>query len=244
MVQENIILDHADIVTSHICNMRCPFCIDKFIRTSTDTIKLEDVHRFMKLLRKHTDEPLEILLLGGEPTMLSKDKLVKIAETIHEYGFKAMMSTNGVLTDKIKQILPYYDWVQITVHSDKELKYWSQWPEKVNVKLSGDRKLTFDKLIQWIEDTKQFERRSVSMYFTEDFEELCKDKDIWNLLETLDWKRNGSYLYAFYEGVRFKRCIHGETNIIDEPTVPKLYPNGNYNKTWRNEDMDAYLGNL
>ena len=26
--------------------------------------------------------------------------------------------------------------------------------------------------------------------------------------------------------------------------IPKLYPNGNYNKTWCNEDNDPYLGNL
>ena len=79
------------------------------------------------------------------------------------------------------------------------------------------------------------------MYFTPDFEELCKDERVWELLDTLEWKRNGSYMYAFYRGVRFKKCIPGETNLIDEPTVPKLYPNGNYNKTWNNEDMDDYL---
>ena len=55
------------------------------------------------------------------------------------------------------------------------------------------------------------------------------------------WKRNGSYYYTFYEGVRFKRCVPGETNLIDEPTIPKLYPNGNYNKTWCHEELDDYL---
>ena len=79
------------------------------------------------------------------------------------------------------------------------------------------------------------------MYFTPDFQELCVDEKVWNLLNTLEWHRNGSYEYAFYNGVRFKKCIHGETNIIDEPSVPKLYPNGAYNKTWNDEIMDDYL---
>ena len=79
------------------------------------------------------------------------------------------------------------------------------------------------------------------MYSTADFNELCTDKHVWDLLDSLSWTRNGSYLYTFYEGVRIKRFIKGETNIIDEPSVPKLYPNGNYNKTWLNEDMDDYL---
>jgi hypothetical protein len=73
--------------------------------------------------------------------------------------------------------------------------------------------------------------------------ELCTDKEVWELLDTLDWVRNGSYNYAFYKGVRFKKCIRGETNLIDEPTIPKLYPNGNYNKTWCNEELDDYLSN-
>lgn len=79
------------------------------------------------------------------------------------------------------------------------------------------------------------------MYFTPDFKQLCSDQKIWSLLDTLEWKRNGSYMYAFYKNIRFKKCIPNETNIIDEPTVPKLYPNGNYNKTWLNENLDDYL---
>ncbi len=239
-----IILDHADIVTSHICNKKCPFCIDKFIRTSNDVVKLEYVKRFMQLLRKHTDKGLEILLLGGEPTVLSHARLCGIANAIHEAGFKALMSTNGILRNKIVDLIPFYDWIQVTIYNDDDLKFWSHYPNKINVKLSGDASLTYSRLMKFINDTKDFERRSVSMYFTKDFHELCTSKDVWSLLDTLDWKRNGSYLYAFYEGIRFKRCIYGETNIIDEPTVPKLYPNGNYNKTWDNEYMDDYLGKL
>lgn len=39
MIENNKIeLDHADIVTTHLCNKMCPFCIDKFIGTSSETI--------------------------------------------------------------------------------------------------------------------------------------------------------------------------------------------------------------
>jgi len=79
------------------------------------------------------------------------------------------------------------------------------------------------------------------MYFTPDFEEVCSDKEVWNLLNTLAWERNGAYMYTFFKGVRIKKCIHGHNNISDEPSVPKLYPNGNYNKTWENEYLDDYL---
>ena len=144
----------------------------------------------------------------------------------------------------INGILPYFDWIQITTHSEKETNYWREINNifhNINLKLSGDQFLTYEKLDHFIDSTTDFKRRSVSMYFTPDYEQLCSDQKIWSLLDTLEWKRNGSYMYAFYKDVRFKKCIPNETNFIDEPTVPKLYPNGNYNKTWLNENLDDYL---
>ena len=243
-VKKETEIDHVDIVTSHACNNNCKWCIDKFIHTSGKTISPETVDKFLKLIRKNTDKDLEVLLLGGEPTVLSEKKLIELSDVIHANKFTPIMYTNGILKDKIKNLLAYYRWIQITVNSKEEIDYWLPWRLGINIKLAGDESLTMEKLNKFIEDTKDYPRRSVSMYFTPDFKELCTDKDVWALLDTLDWKKNGSYLYAFYKGVRFKKSIHGVTNIADEPTVPKVYPNGNYNKTWNNEDMDPYLGEM
>lgn len=65
-------IDHADIVTSHMCNNNCKFCIDKFLHTSDKKINTKDIDKFLRLLKQHTDKQLEILLLGGEPTMLEE----------------------------------------------------------------------------------------------------------------------------------------------------------------------------
>jgi organic radical activating enzyme len=184
---------------------------------------------------------LEVLLLGGDPTVLPEDMLKDICDLIHSYDFKAIISTNGILKKKIINLIPYFDSIQITVNTDEEIDFYRNYADKINVKLAGDETLTIEKFNHFIEYTKDFSRRSISMYFTPDFKELCTDKEINDILNSLDWYRNGSYEYTFYKGVRIKRCIHGETNIVDEPTVPKVYPNGNYNKTWCNEDMDNYL---
>ena len=236
-----MIIDHIDIVVSHECNMNCQFCIDKFRKTSDKVIKMDDIERFLQKIREYTDKRIEVLLLGGDPSVIGSYKLIQIANLCHAYGFDCIMSTNGLLKGAIIDCLPYLDSIQITVHSDAEIDYWRKYKDKINVKLAGDRNLTWDKLQHFMSYTEDFARSSVSMYFTPEFEELCKDEKIWKLLDTLDWVRNGSYMYAFYRGVRFKKSIHGETNIIDEPTVPKLYPNGNYNKTWDNEIMDDYI---
>lgn len=238
---EKLKIDHIDIVTSHICNKHCEHCIDKFLHTTKEMIKLEDIKNFLDLIRTITNEKLEVLLLGGEPTVLPKDKLIEIAKLVHDMNFKIIMSSNGILKNKIMDILPYYDSIQVTVNNDQEIDYYKKWSDKINIKLAGDESLNMEKLNHFIEYTEGFDRRSISMYFKPDFTQLCYDEEIWNLLNTLVWQRNGSYMYTFYHGVRIKKCVDGETNIIDEPTVPKLYPNGNYNKTWNNEDLDDYL---
>lgn len=236
-----IFIDHGDVVTSHMCNKRCEYCIDKFIHSSTDIVSLENLDKFLRLLKESTDRDLEILFIGGEPTVLPFDYLVEMSKLVRSYGYSPIMSTNGILKDKIIQLMPYYDWIQITVNSDADIDEYRDYPHNINLKLAGDETLTYEKLMHFLDYSKEFERKSIPMYFTPDFKELCTDERIWKFFETLEWTRLGSYMYAFYQGARFKKAIHEETNIIDEPLAPKLYPNGNYNKTWINEDLDDYL---
>lgn len=244
-------ISHADIVLTHQCNMNCPCCIDKFRNQSKDIIKPADIRKFLRILKEHTcktksfgfdkNPNIEILLLGGEPTMVGVDYLSFIAGMVHSFGFEICISTNGIKRDVIEQIIPFYNWLQITVRSKKEIDFWRKYKDKVNIKLPGDHTLTLEKFNSFVEETKDFARKSLTMYFTPDFKELCTDSKMWEVLSAAEWERCGSYLYTFINGVRVKRCIPGITNIADEPLIPKLYPNGNYNKTWFNENQDSYL---
>lgn len=240
-MNSQIYIDHADVVVTHECMNHCPFCIDKFVHTSNEVVKKEDLIRFLKKLRSVTSRKLEVLFLGGEPTCAGIEKLAELTDIVREFGFSPIISTNNPKKELIVKLLPYFDWIQVTVHSDKQIEFYRQYKDKINIKLSGDKNLTLEKLNHFIDVTKDFERKSISMYFTPLWKELCTDEEVWSLLNKLSWTRNGSYVYTFYQGVRIKRCIHGETNLVDEPSVPKLYPNGNYNKTWNNETLDDYL---
>ena len=234
-------IDHADVVVTHECMNHCPFCIDKFVHTSNEVVKKEDLIRFLKKFRSVTSRKLEVLFLGGEPTCAGIEKLAELTDIVREFGFSPIISTNNPKKELIVKLLPYFDWIQVTVHNDKQIEFYRQYKDKINIKLSGDKNLTLEKLNHFIDVTKDFERKSISMYFTPLWKELCTDEEVWSLLNKLSWTRNGSYVYTFYQGVRIKRCIHGETNLVDEPSIPKLYPNGNYNKTWNNETLDDYL---
>lgn len=247
-------ISHADIVVTHGCNINCKHCIDKFRNTSFNIIGLDKIEKFLKLLKEQTTKTktfkydrnpkLEVLLLGGEPTMAGSKHLNEIADLVHKNDFEICISTNGQKKEVLNDIIPNFDWTQITCWSDKQIDYWRKFNNKINIKLSGDEKLTLDKFSHFADYTQDFPRRSLSMYFKPNFEETCKDQELWTHLNKSDWERQGSYLYTFVDGVRVKRCIPGETNIIDEPLIPKLYPNGNYNKTWQHEINDPYLGDL
>lgn len=233
------LIDHIDIVTTHKCNNNCPWCIDKFIHSDTREVDLAKVDEFLRKIP--AKDGTEVLLLGGEPTMLDSSKLIELAHIIYQNNYIPIMSTNGINRKKIVEILPHYRWIQITVYNDKQIEYWKKYRNRINIKLSGDSTLTMDKIKWFKEATKDFERKSISMYFKPDWTELCTDEKVWKYLNNADWKENGAYLYTFIDGIRYKRCITGKTNVIDEPNVPKFYPNGNYNKTWNNEEMDDYL---
>ena len=247
-------ISHADIVVTHDCNMHCPCCIDKFWHQGDGFADLDRIRGVLDLLKENTYKTkefkfdtnplLEVLLLGGEPTLAPFEYLHEVAKMCHERGFEICMSTNGTKEDRILEVLPFFDWVQITVRNEAQIDKWANWMHKVNLKFIGDESMTLSRFIKLSGYSKLFDRRSMSMYFTPDFTELCTDNDLWGILEKLVWERQGSYLYTFLDGVRIKRCIKGKTNIIDEPLIPKLYPNGNYNKTWVNEDNDPYLGEI
>lgn len=235
-------IDHIDIVTTHRCNQSCNYCIDPFRNTSKKIINIEKVAEFLASIREKTDKKLTVLLLGGEPTLLSKQKLKQLTNTIHEYGFRASISTNGQLWKKAIKIAPFFDTIQVTIDDFDQIPLLYDIKDKVNVKMPGDEYLHWQRLTEFMEETKDFYRQSVPMYFNpQTFKELCEDRYVWDFLDSLSWKRDGSYKYAFYNDIRFKKCIPGETNIIDEPKIPKLYPNGNYNCNWQDETMNNYL---
>lgn len=73
------------------------------------------------------------------------------------------MSTNGVLKDKILRILLYYNWIQVTINNDSNIDFYRDYPNKINLKIAGDEQFTMEKLKHFMDYTKDFERRSVTI---------------------------------------------------------------------------------
>ena len=159
-------IDFGVIAVTHACNSNCEFCVDKFVHKEGKVVSLSDVDKFLRVLKSHVgDKRIGIILLGGEPTMARTKVLVDICNKIHEYGFDAEMSTNGILRGKIAKLIPYFEWVKITAHNDEEIEYWSDFKEKVNLKWAGDESFTLDVYKHFVEMSEGFSRRSIPIYF-------------------------------------------------------------------------------
>lgn len=52
-MNNKILLDHVDIVTTHMCNNNCRYCIDKFVNTSDLVIENGTVDKFLAKIRKY-----------------------------------------------------------------------------------------------------------------------------------------------------------------------------------------------
>lgn len=87
-------------VNGNKCNMFCEYCseIPKDFSEEQCTFDYEKIKAILAKLPRDVD----IILHGGEPSLIGIENVKKIAELIRDYGFKIKpsMQTNGMLSDK------------------------------------------------------------------------------------------------------------------------------------------------
>jgi MoaA/NifB/PqqE/SkfB family radical SAM enzyme len=101
---------HAIIAVTERCNARCVMC-DVWRRPASDELAPEDYRRLPATLR-------EINLTGGEP--LLRDDLAEIVRVMQETcpGVRIVLSTNGLLPDRLKVFLGAVEDVAVRVSLD------------------------------------------------------------------------------------------------------------------------------
>lgn len=99
---------------SERCNLKCSYCYfffggDESWRTHPVSIDLETVEHVAKYLQQlalaHCLPKIELILHGGEPLLLPKDRFRKLLTTFrqhetHEFRFDFSLQTNAVLIDE------------------------------------------------------------------------------------------------------------------------------------------------
>lgn len=244
---------HADLLVTHKCGVGCKFCIDGFVDTSTNVTSLLDVEEYLRYLaeveRKSHPNMTSVLILGGEPTKAPFDYLKKVGELIHHYGFNSAMTTNGQAGAKLLELDGYIDFINVSHYGkkailDKEYLYKFKKTEITLSKLiTKDFFPTFASFKEFIAEAKtnslnyRFSTLQENTPNLADLhprwvdEELLPNCKITPVLECLN--------AAEYEGYIIKIMhYHNKNDHIDFPPYPHLYPNGNVNRDFSNEDPE------
>lgn len=250
---------HADLLVTHTCGVGCKFCIDTFVDTSNNITSLSDIEEYLRYLaeveKKNHPDMSSVLILGGEPTKAPFDYLKKVAELIHYYGFNAAMTTNGQSREKLLELDGYIDFINISHYGkkaiiDKEYLYKFKKTEITLSKLiTKDAFPTFESFKQFIKEAKTnslnyrfstLQENTVNLSNLHPKwvdEELLPNCKIIPCLECLNATEYEGYIIKIMH-------YHNDNKNIDFPPYPKLYPNGNSNRDFCNENSEiAYKRN-
>ncbi|MGN0598687.1 MAG: radical SAM protein [Oscillospiraceae bacterium] len=104
------------IVTTHKCQLNCPFCVDMHRKTSEE-ISIDNVTQALSFAK--TKKIKDILLVGGEPTLHTH--IVEIAQLIKSNGFRCILTTNYQRPDIVRQLDEIVDCFNISYYNQSEL---------------------------------------------------------------------------------------------------------------------------
>ena len=106
----------AAVVFFQGCPLKCPFCHNPDLQDFEAIAKMDwnEVLNFLNERKKRLDG---VVLSGGEPLM--QQDVVAAAKQIKELGFQVAVHTSGIYPHKMREILPFIDWVGLDIKAPK-----------------------------------------------------------------------------------------------------------------------------
>lgn len=99
------------------CNLRCPFCHNgSLVRTPLENENQQE--EVLKYLQKRQGVLDGVCITGGEP--LLQPDLIDFIKKVKAMGFSVKLDTNGALPQKLKNVIPYIDYIAMDVKSSFE----------------------------------------------------------------------------------------------------------------------------
>jgi radical SAM protein with 4Fe4S-binding SPASM domain len=92
------VLENITINVTRRCNLKCAHCFLDTPEGTVETLRTEDVERFLREGKRYLAKNINFSLLGGEP-LLEVEKTLELAELVKKWGGEAVVSTNGLLVD-------------------------------------------------------------------------------------------------------------------------------------------------
>ncbi len=101
----------AAVIFFQGCPLRCPFCHNPNLQSVTESLQTwQEAFDFLKTRQKRLDG---VVLSGGEPLM--QPDVQNMLQQLKDLGFKTAIHTSGVYPDRLREILPFLDWVGLDI---------------------------------------------------------------------------------------------------------------------------------
>ncbi|MBO7244862.1 MAG: anaerobic ribonucleoside-triphosphate reductase activating protein [Alphaproteobacteria bacterium] len=203
----------AGVVFFQGCPLKCPYCHNPNLQdfNQTGTLSWNEVISFFSERKKRLDG---VVLSGGEPLMQSD--ILKAVQDIKGLGFQVAIHTSGIYPQKIKEILPFIDWVGLDVKAPKEKYHLLSGREKIS-------SLVFETLKILSDSDIDFEVRT-----TLDPKHLTIE-DIYLLASQLKEYRIPQFALQKY------RTFPGDTNPPSQSEIDSFFENNELIQTLQND---------
>ena len=94
------------------CPLRCPFCHNPELQVFPGPMG-QSWDEVMDFLRDRVKRLDGVVFSGGEPLMSAE--VVEKIKAVKKLGFKVAIHTSGVYPERLKEVLPFIDWVGLDV---------------------------------------------------------------------------------------------------------------------------------
>ena len=107
----------ATVIFFQGCPLRCPFCHNPELQAfpGEQGQPWEEVMAFLRDRVKRLDG---VVFSGGEPLM--SDEILEKAKAVKGLGFKLAIHTSGVYPERLREMLPFIDWVGLDIKAPWE----------------------------------------------------------------------------------------------------------------------------
>ncbi|MEO0292850.1 MAG: anaerobic ribonucleoside-triphosphate reductase activating protein [candidate division WOR-3 bacterium] len=152
------------------CNLRCPFCYNPDLVLPDLLRNLPEIpeDEIIKRLKERKGFIDGVSFTGGEP--LLPDRIIPFLKRIkEEVGIYIKVDTNGTLPNKLREALPFVDYISMDIKSSPQ-KYFLATGQKANFK-------DVEESIDIIKSTENYEFRTTmvpGIVEKEDIKEICK----------------------------------------------------------------------
>lgn len=128
------------------CMLCCPYCHNPDLLEGGETVKTSDV---LKKIDESLDFIDSLVVTGGEPLM-QYNEVLKIIKHGKSRGLKVKLDTNGCLSDRLREVLEWVDYVALDVKAPFN-KYKDVIGDDISQKVKESLKICREQPDLWLE---------------------------------------------------------------------------------------------